>query len=67
VGRRATSGTVVQTWPNPEKGGAKASRLQVSKLRMTLQVKMNLQGHTTTDLHHAHHDHHASALWQEVK
>jgi hypothetical protein len=27
VGRMATSGTVVQTWPNPKKGGAKARRL----------------------------------------
>jgi hypothetical protein len=38
--------------------------LQVLKLGMTLQAKMNLQGHATTDPHHGHH---ASALWQEVK
>jgi hypothetical protein len=31
---------------------------------MTLQAKMNLQGHTATDPHHGHH---ANALWQEVK
>jgi hypothetical protein len=48
----------------PTKGGAKSRLLQVSKLGMTLQAKMNLQGRTTTDPHHAHH---ASALWQEVK
>jgi hypothetical protein len=52
---------------NPQKGGAKARRLQVSKLGMTLQEKMNLQGCAATDPHHAHHGHHASALWQEVK
>jgi hypothetical protein len=45
----------------------KARHLQVSRLEMTLQAKRNLQGHTTTDPHHAHHGHHASALWQEVK
>jgi hypothetical protein len=67
AGRRATSGTVVQLWSNPPKGGAKARCLQVSKLGLTLQAKMNLQGHTTTNPHHDHHDHHASALWQEVK
>jgi hypothetical protein len=60
-GRRATSGTAVQIWPNVKKGGAKARRLQVSKLWMTLQVKMNLQEHATNDPHHA------SPLWQEVK
>jgi hypothetical protein len=31
---------------------------------MTLQAKMNLQGHATTDPHNGHHP---SALWQEVK
>jgi hypothetical protein len=67
AGRRATSGTAVQIWPNPQRGGAKARRLQVSKLGMTLQVKMNLQGCAATDPHHAHHGHHASALWQRVK
>jgi hypothetical protein len=40
---------------------------QVSKLGMTLQVKMNLLGHAATNPHHAHHGHHTSALWQEVK
>jgi hypothetical protein len=67
AGKRATSGTIVQIWPNPQRGGAKERRLQVSKLGMTLQAKMNLQGHVATGPHHAHHDHHASALWQEVK
>jgi hypothetical protein len=67
AGRRTTSGTVVQLWPNPQRGGAKARRLQVSKLGMTLQVKMNTQGRAATDPHNAHHDHHASALWQGVK
>jgi hypothetical protein len=47
----------------PQKGGAKARRLQVSKLGMTLQAKMNPQGRTTTDPHHAHYDHHTCALW----
>jgi hypothetical protein len=67
AGRRATSGTTVQLWPNPKRGGAKAWRLQVSKLGMTFQAKMNLQGRAATDSHHAHHGHHASASWQEVK
>jgi hypothetical protein len=57
--RRATSGIAVKTWPNPQTEGAKARRLQVSKLGMTLQAKINHQGHATTDPHHAHH---ASAL-----
>jgi hypothetical protein len=57
-------GTAVQIWPNPKRGGAKTRRLQVPKLGMTLQAKMNLQGHAATDPHHGHH---ASALWQEVK
>jgi hypothetical protein len=34
---------------------------------MILQARMNLQGRVATDPHHAHHDHHANALWQEVK
>jgi hypothetical protein len=67
AGRRATSGTTVQIWPNPQRGGAKARRLQVSKPGMTLQVKMNLQGHASIALHHALHGHHTNALWQEVK
>jgi hypothetical protein len=62
-GGRANPGTAVQIWPNPQRGGAKARRLQVSKLGMTLQVKMSLQRHAATDPHHSHH---ASALWQEV-
>jgi hypothetical protein len=37
AGRRATSGTAVQLWPNPKRGGAKARRLQVSKLGMTFK------------------------------
>jgi hypothetical protein len=65
--RRATSWTTVQIWPNPNRGGAKARHLQVSKLGMTLQAKMNLQGHVVTDPHHAYHGHHTSAFWQEVK
>jgi hypothetical protein len=64
VGRRATTGTTIQIWPNPKRGGAKAKRLQVSKLGMTLQAKMNLQGRAATDPRHTHH---ASVLWQEVK
>jgi hypothetical protein len=49
VGRRATSGTAVQIWSNPPKEGAKARCLQVSKLGMSLQVKMmNLQGRAST-------------------
>jgi hypothetical protein len=47
--------------------GKGARRLQVSRLRMTLQAKMNLQGRTITDPHHDHHSDHASALWKEVK
>jgi hypothetical protein len=47
----------------PTKRWAKARRLQVSKLGMNLQAKMNLQGHTTTALH----GHHTNALWQEVE
>jgi hypothetical protein len=62
VGRRATSGTAVQIWSNPQRGGAKAMRLQVSKLGMTLQAKMNLQGRAAIDPHHAHRGYHASAL-----
>jgi hypothetical protein len=53
--------------PEPTKGGAKARRLQVSKLGITLQAKMDLQGRAAPDPHRAHHGHHASALWQEVK
>jgi hypothetical protein len=45
-------------WPNLPRGGAKVRHLQVSKLGMTLQAKMNLQGRAATDPHHA------SALWQ---
>jgi hypothetical protein len=67
AGRRATLGTNVQIWSNPQRGGAKARHLQVSKLGMTLKAKINLQGHTITALHHALHDHHTNALWQEVK
>jgi hypothetical protein len=63
--RRDTSWTTIQIWPNPQRGGAKARCLQVSKLGMTPQAKMNLQGHTTTNLHL--HGHHTNALWQEVK
>jgi hypothetical protein len=65
--KKATSGTTVQIWMNPQTGGAKARHLQVSRLGMTLQAKRNLQGHVATDPHHAHHGHHASTLWQQVK
>jgi hypothetical protein len=51
----------------PTKVGVKARRLQVSKLGMTLQAKMNPQGRVATDPHHDHHGHHTSTLWQEVK
>jgi hypothetical protein len=64
AGRRDTSGTTVQIWSNPQKGGAKARRLQVSRLGMTLQVKMNLQRHVAIDPHHAHYGHHTSAYDQ---
>jgi hypothetical protein len=67
VGRRATSRTAVQIWPNPQRGGAKARHLQVLKLGITLQAKINLQGRAATDPHHAHHGHHVTVLWQEVK
>jgi hypothetical protein len=66
-GERATLGTTIQIWPNPQRGRAKANHLQVSRFEMTLQAKMNLQGHTATDPHHVHHGHHTIALWQEVK
>jgi hypothetical protein len=64
---KSTSGTTVQIWLKPQKGGAKARRLQVSKLGMILQAKMILQGLTATALHHALHCHQINALWQEVK
>jgi hypothetical protein len=66
VGRMATFGIIVQMWPNPRRGGAKARRLQASRLEMILQAKMNLQGPAATALHHALHAHHTNALWQEV-
>jgi hypothetical protein len=34
---------------------------------MILQEKMNVQGHTTTALHHILQGRHTNALWQEVK
>jgi hypothetical protein len=46
AGRRVTSGTIVQIWLNPQSGGAKARHSQVSRLGMTLQAKMILQGHS---------------------
>jgi hypothetical protein len=67
AGRRATSRTTFQIWSNPERGGAKARRLQVSKLGMILEAKMILQGLAATTLHHAIHGHHTNALCQEVK
>jgi hypothetical protein len=67
AGRRDTLETPLQTWPNPQMGGAKARLLQMSKLGIALQAKMNLQEHIASNPHHTHHSHHASALWQEVK
>jgi hypothetical protein len=52
VERRVTYGIISQIWLNPRKGGAKARCLQVSRLEIILQAKMNLQGRTTTTLHH---------------
>jgi hypothetical protein len=34
---------------------------------MILQVKIILQGHVATALHHALHGHDTNVLWQEVK
>ena len=48
----------------PTKGRSKGKALTSVKIGMTLQAKMELQGRAATD---PHHDHHASALWQEVK
>jgi hypothetical protein len=62
VGRRATSEIIAQIWPNPRSGGAKTSHLQVLRLGIILQAKMNLQGPTATALH----AHHTNALWKEV-
>jgi hypothetical protein len=40
AGRRATSRTIVQLWPNPQRGGAKPRRRsQVSRLGMALLAK----------------------------
>jgi hypothetical protein len=66
VGRRAISRIIAQIRPNQRRGGAKARRLQVLRLRMILQMKMILQGSASTTLHHALHGHHTNALWQEV-
>jgi hypothetical protein len=66
-GRMATLGTTVQIWPNPQRGGVKARHSQVSRLGITLQAKMILQGLVATTLHHTLHGHHTNALWQEVK
>jgi hypothetical protein len=66
-GRRATSGTTVQIWPNPQRGGAKARHSQVLRLGMILQAKMIVKGLTAAALHHALHGHPINALWQEVK
>jgi hypothetical protein len=49
VGRMVTSGIIAQIWPNPKRGGVKARRLQVSRLGMILQVKMNRQGRAAPD------------------
>jgi hypothetical protein len=42
---------------NPPKGGAKARRLQVSKLGMILQAKMNLQECAAIDPHSSRSSH----------
>ena len=55
------------TMAEPKKGRSKGKALTSVKHGMTLQAKMNLQGRPVTDPHLAHHDHHANALWQEVK
>jgi hypothetical protein len=39
----------------PQRGGAKARRLQVLRHGMTLQAKMNHQGYADIDPHHGHH------------
>jgi hypothetical protein len=62
AGERATLGTIVQLWLNPQRGGAKARRSQVSRLGMTLPAKKNPQGRAATGPHHVHHGHYASAL-----
>jgi hypothetical protein len=67
VGRRAIFQIFAQIRPNPRREGTKARHLQVSRLGMIFQAKMILQELTTTALHHALHDHHKNALWQEVK
>jgi hypothetical protein len=65
AGRKVTSGTTVQIWLNPQRGGAKARDLQ--GLEMILQAKMILQGLAATAPHHTLHGHLTNALWQEVK
>jgi hypothetical protein len=50
-----------------KKRRSKGKALTSVKTWVTLQANRNLQGHAATDPHHAHHGHHASALWQEVK
>jgi hypothetical protein len=67
AGRRATSGTTFQIWPNPQRGGTKARYSQVLRLGMILQVKMILQALASTALHHVLHGNLTNALWQEVK
>jgi hypothetical protein len=57
VGRRATLGIVVQTCPNPQRG----------EQRQGAYKCQNLGLRSAPDPHRAHHGHHASALWQEVK
>jgi hypothetical protein len=66
VGRKAISGTIAQIRQNPRRKGAKARRLQVSRLGVVLQAKMILQGLAATTLHHVLHGHHTNALWLEV-
>jgi hypothetical protein len=44
VGRRVISEIIAQIRLNPKRGGANARRLQVSRLEIIFQAKMNLQG-----------------------
>jgi hypothetical protein len=66
VGKRATSEIIAQIWLNPKRGGAKAKHLQVSRLGMILQAKINLQDVAIALYHVLHTLHHTNALWQEV-
>jgi hypothetical protein len=63
-------GPLRDSYPNmakPTKGRSISKTLTSVKTWDALQAKMNLQRDAATDPHRAHHGHHASALWQEVK